>query len=191
MKGTARSPIICACGCGDTVKSRKRSARFLRGHRARSQFGSPEERSWAMVRQGEGCWLWQGSLARAGYGTTWADGKKVGAHRFSWQLHVGPIAEGLRVLHQCDTPACVNPGHLFLGTAADNTADMIAKERNAFGEKHPMARLREQEALTIRRERSLGRPAPELAARFRVSEDLIYKIAAGQLWKHLISDDKE
>lgn len=82
-----------------------------------------------------GCWLWHGSCCRDGYGNFY-DGKRViGAHRFSWQAHKGVIPGGLHILHKCDTPSCVNPDHLFLGTHTDNMRDMTAKGHNRMKEK--------------------------------------------------------
>lgn len=75
------------------------------------------------------CWLWTGTLVD-GYGQFWFDGKNVVATRFLWEYLVGPIPEGHIVCHHCDTPACVNLDHLFLGTPWDNTHDMLEKKRN-------------------------------------------------------------
>lgn len=63
------------------------------------------------------------------YGVIKVGNKKVRAHRFSWELFVGPIPDGLHVLHRCDNPRCINYDHLFLGTDQDNMSDMIAKGR--------------------------------------------------------------
>ncbi|MEW2177163.1 HNH endonuclease signature motif containing protein [Streptomyces sp. NPDC005406] len=82
----------------------------------------------------ESCWLWTGGLSDTGYGSFKDDQKRsMGAHRFSYQLHYDSIAEGMHVMHSCDTPACVNPHHLSLGTRQDNMRDMLAKGRGRPG----------------------------------------------------------
>lgn len=78
----------------------------------------------------DGCWLWIGYKVR-GYGRIWYDGRQRLATHLSLELFKGGIAEGLCACHTCDTPACVNPSHLFVGTKKDNIYDMIAKGRSA------------------------------------------------------------
>lgn len=92
------------------------------------------ERFWAKVRRGDGCWEWTAARSAAGYG--WfkgAAGPEL-AHRVAWRLERGEIQAGLFVLHRCDNPRCVRPDHLFLGTNADNMADMVQKGRQSRGE---------------------------------------------------------
>lgn len=95
------------------------------------------DRFWEKVEKTPGCWLWTGSCTEKGYGSIGSggrDGSHLIASRVSWELYFGPIPAGLWVLHRCDDPACVRPDHLFLGTAADNTADMVSKGRHAHGQ---------------------------------------------------------
>ena len=135
--------MICACGCGlptpiatKTDRSSNRikgqHMRYIRGHNASRPFAN---RLWLNIDQlggPEACWPWLGKQ-RYGYGQIWASGRLVLAHRLVWELTLGPIQPGLCVLHRCDNPPCCNPAHLFLGTKADNVADMMAKGRHAAG----------------------------------------------------------
>lgn len=91
----------------------------------------PIERFWAhLPDRGDGCWEWTGgTLATGGYGKLSVNGAERRAHRFSYELLVGPIPDGLCVLHRCDNRPCCNPSHLFLGTRRDNNYDMATKKR--------------------------------------------------------------
>lgn len=91
-------------------------------------------KKWQPVTE-TGCWLWTGAITK-GYGMIGSglgDRRTLLAHRVSWELCNGPVPAGLHVLHKCDTPACVNPDHLFLGTHTDNMCDMTKKGRQVSG----------------------------------------------------------
>lgn len=79
-----------------------------------------------------GCWLWEGRCVGSGYGSI-AEGGTFGrsllAHRVSYELYIGPIPDGMCILHKCDTKLCVNPDHLRIGSSSDNMQDMIDKRR--------------------------------------------------------------
>jgi hypothetical protein len=122
-----------------------------------------------------GCWLWIGTTLSNGYGTVCIDTKNILAHRHSWQVHRGEIPKGLSVLHRCDTPACVNPDHLFLGTHTDNMQDMVRKERT-------------RSSLTpadIHAIRNSSETASQAAQRFSVKKSTITAIRTRRNWSHL------
>lgn len=144
-----------------------------------------EERFWSrvLIREANDCWLWLGCLTAVGYGNLGLPGRKsVGAHRFSWALANGPIPDGLWVLHRCDVRHCVNPSHLFLGTVADNQADMKSKGRAARGSRVPNSKLSPEHVLAIRAsDEDLG----TLARRFNISKPTICDIRTRRSWAWL------
>jgi hypothetical protein len=93
-----------------------------------------EQKFWALVDKGDGtgCWIWKGGLAKRNYGMFCPrTGEITPAHRYAYELVNGPIGSSdLFACHKCDNPPCVRPDHIFIGTAADNHADMVAKGRH-------------------------------------------------------------
>lgn len=98
-------------------------------HDSHHSIEKAEERFWKFVDKTDDCWLWTGGTYKFGHGNFKSHETKTGAHRFSWELHNGPIPDNLHVLHRCDVPSCIRPDHLFLGTRQDNARDMALKNR--------------------------------------------------------------
>lgn len=78
-----------------------------------------------------GCQIWLGAIQVKGYGFLSVNSYPMLAHRASYSVHKGAIPDGMMVLHRCDVRLCINPDHLFLGTAMDNTKDMVQKGRDS------------------------------------------------------------
>ncbi len=149
---------------------------------------TPDEESfWQQVDiRGEcECWPWL-DQTRNGYARFYvrSERKSRKASRVAYALSKGPIPEGLRVLHSCDNPLCVNPAHLSVGTQNDNIQDMIRKGRIATGEKNGRSKLREDDISKIRKMRDDGIPQHRIAEIFGVSQQQISRICLGKLWSH-------
>jgi DNA-binding XRE family transcriptional regulator len=162
---------------------------------------STNDKFWDKVYLGGECWNWTGHKFRNGYGSITIYGAKTKvwlAHRLAWELIIGPIPDGMFVLHHCDNRACVKAdpdprkSHLFLGTQADNIIDMYSKGRQAKweltrrkGEANGSAKLKIEQVKEIRR---LFRPRfmgyRQLAEKFGVSRHTIAAIVRGVIWKY-------
>ena len=150
------------------------------------------------------CIEWQGARDRKGYGRrkwgtlTWQ------AHRLAWTQAYGPIPDGLCVLHRCDNPPCINVGHLFLGTKADNAADRDAKGRGRYpgtrgdrngmrvhpesirrGSANPRASLTEADIPIIRARLAAGEQQWDVARSYGVNQPAISSIVRGRTWRHV------
>lgn len=145
------------------------------------------------------CWVWTVGKLAGGYGVFWSDDRNVTSHRFSYGLAHGPIPEGIFVCHRCDNRSCVNPGHLFPGTLQDNTDDMVAKGRQATGDRssarlHPERQHRGEQIntakLTADQVREIrNRPHESqraLAREYGVSQRAILFILQRRTWRHVV-----
>lgn len=129
-----------------------------------------------------GCRLWTASLMPQGYGR-WNVGQVIRcSHRVAWELFVGAIPDGMHVLHRCDTRACVNADHLFLGTNLDNIRDRVSKLRSPHGSSHYRAKLTERAVKEILLAPGTQR---QIASRYGVGQATIADIRAGRTWSHL------
>lgn len=131
-----------------------------------------------------GCWLWDGSISRKGYGHLSRRGRRLLAHRLAYEAFVGPIEGGMHVCHRCDVPACCNPDHLFLGTHADNMADKCAKQRQTRGTTQPRAKLTDDGVVKMRAMSAGGMSQRALAAAFGVSQRVVGRIVRRERWSH-------
>lgn len=124
-----------------------------------------------------GCWSWLGSRTRDGYGKVWMKQNghfyKWSVHRVMWTLLRGAIPDGLQVLHRCDNPICSNPDHLFLGTQAENVADMLQKGRQSL---MGAMRLSDLDVKTIRWLASQGTQQKDLASAYCIHPVYISQI---------------
>lgn len=135
-----------------------------------------------------GCWIWISSIhPPTGYGMIrWGENKNARAHRISWEINKGPIPVGLYVCHRCDNRICVNPDHLFVGTAKDNADDCISKGRNSRGRMIYTAVLFPEQVLEIRRRYSAKLNSQrELAREYGVTRGNIKMILRRITWKHI------
>lgn len=159
---------------------------WRRQHRVR-QSGDMRDRLMAkVVVTPSGCWEWQGSKDKHGYGVMVTGKSPFRAHRVSYVLHKGPLPPEAVVCHNCDNPGCVNPDHLYSGTHKTNGEDRVSRSRSARGERNGRAKLTEREVVIIRRRAANGKiTRRKLAEDFGVSQTLIFHIIHRTVWRHL------
>lgn len=145
-------------------------------------------REYSIPEPNSGCQLWTGVLDGVGYGMVWVGHKKRGAHVVSWELENGrPVAPGMLICHHCDVRCCINAAHLFEGTPAANTRDMMEKGRYVptvtAGESHYMAKLSDDAVRAIRVD---SRDSRIVAAEYDIHRSVVYKVRSRKAWGHVI-----
>jgi hypothetical protein len=138
-----------------------------------------DEKFWSKVNKTDTCWLWTGAIRNHGYGLLQhPKGTMRQAHRFSWEIHYGPIPKNRQVCHKCDVRNCVRPDHLFVGTATDNMQDMARKGRQN-------SKLNPDKVRDIRQRYAEGVSARDLAAIHNVDRSLVHLIVKRKFWIHV------
>jgi hypothetical protein len=177
--GCARRRHIAALNLDGRAWRTPRDASTLPGRLAARSIPEPNS----------GCLLWEGGVNEHGYGTVSVAGTQMLAHRAAWLVAHGEIPAGMQVLHRCDTPACISPAHLFLGTHSDNMLDKAAKGRCAIpnfrGESHPTSKLSEEQVRQIVTRLLSGDLQTAIARDFNVSLGAIEGISQGKKWRHV------
>lgn len=169
------------CKCSDC---RAANARHERDRKAGLLPPRPtlEQRLWAKVEKGDDCWMWQGGKNHLGYGVIWNENQRLeGVHRVAYRLVLGPFPAELEVCHRCDSPSCVRPDHLFLGTHAENMSDMKAKARSTQGERNPASKLTAEQVREIRALKGEA-DRDEVAAHFGISISHLNRLWRRELW---------
>jgi len=157
-----------------------------------------EERFWPKVGIAgpDDCWEWQASCTKNGYGQIRpkSGAPPWGTHRVAFLLTYGDPGM-LWVLHRCDNRKCCNPAHLFLGTVADNNADMFAKGRGRAGRgsggpgapvevlRERFRKLTDDDIREARREHAMGVSCRSIARRIGVHHTQISRLIKGDQWK--------
>ncbi len=133
------------------------------------------------------CVEYGGRLTAMGYGRLdvmrHGRRKQVYAHRLMYEFVHGRVPPGMHVCHACDNPPCCNPGHLFLGSNADNVADKMAKGRQPRGERHWQSKLTELTVSVAREMLSVGSSTAEVGAVLGVSRQTICDVKMGRTWR--------
>lgn len=180
--------------CKQTFRMRDKDSRFCsnscsaRWKGSRPKDAIYEKWFWSntIPEPNTGCWLWLGDMTTHGYGVArGTDKRRCSAHRRAFQLAIGPTPDGLDVCHRCDNRACVNPGHLFLGTRAENLADMRRKGRSARGERHHRALMTEAQVLEARARYAKGEPINAISKALGINVATIHSAVTRKSWTYL------
>lgn len=197
MVNLHRSPICAVDGCDNLAKRYRphcgmhiaRIARHGDPHVrlvADHSMGRPLLEEWVATRdRTSGCWVWPFAVSSNGYGRVHCGpGDDQSAHRVALELDGRPPGD-LYACHHCDNPPCVNPAHLYVGTAAQNTQDALRRGRSAIGERVNTAKLTAADVVAIRALYASGTSAYRIAKDTGMSTGAIRHIVKGRTWKHV------
>lgn len=146
-----------------------------------------------VIKNENGCWDWKGKKSTLGYSWYYVNGKRIFAHRFSYEFYNGQILNNNEICHKCDNPSCTNPLHLFQATHKENIQDSIKKGRFKFVPNHlkakgsnvSSAKLNEKNVVLIKKMIKDGIGNKEIAKKFNVVHGTISHIRVGKTWKHV------
>lgn len=176
---------LCACGCGETVRSS--GCKWRPGHSARRNDG-PERFMSRLDTSGgpDSCWEYQGTIDHTGYGRISVENRYLSTHRYAAQLWIGDPT-GYVVRHTCDNRPCCNPAHLLLGTMLDNVRDRVerGRSRTLRGDECSYSKLTEAQVIDIKRALARGVTARSLAREYEVNRTTISAIKNGVNWAWL------
>lgn len=175
-------------GTGDKYCSRECGYKQKTGHERKKQ--SPIIRFFSKVDKMShpcGCWIFNGTISREGYGRFRLGNKLMSAHRAAWILTHGSVPSNLLICHSCDNRRCVNPKHLFIGTAKDNVIDKITKHREYYlrGEQLPQTKLNSSDVLLIKSLLLNNIKQNVIAQYFNITQSVISRIKNNKTWRHI------
>lgn len=145
------------------------------------------ERFWSRVDKttnSNGCWEWQGTIEKTGYGHVEYKGKTWKTHRMAWLLTYEKVPVNC-ILHACDNRKCVNPNHLREGTHKENSQDMVKRKRSLFGEKQNSAKITDEIVKSVRQMLANGKTQKEVTEILNLSFNIVHGIKSGRTWKHV------
>jgi|SRR6188508_111364 len=187
---------LCLCDCGknkiiktsNLVCKKTTSCGCLRAVNSQDYQEKLKEKLLKNIKiDGNGCWIWQKSKHRQGYGNFCCNRKVLLAHRVSWTIFKGNLDLEILVCHTCDNPPCCNPEHLFLGTDKDNSIDAFSKGRikRHKGENHARSKFKNEDIENIRSLKREGKTQKEISEMYSVTISAIKHILKKRTWIHI------